>query len=95
MQVSDPIVVSIAGTVTLAVFAVLGWALRQVMADQRKLVIDIEVMKLKMIEALSLRNDVRNNRENIIRLEHKTDGHKKDLDALHIAKRDIEQRISK
>lgn len=95
MNLNDPSIVAIAGTALTAVFAVTGWALRQVMVDQRKLVVDIEVMKLKIIEALSLKGDVRNNRENIIRLEHKTDGHKKDLDALHIAKRDIEQRISK
>ena len=75
------------GSIFVAFFA---WLLR----STAKLKTDVEVVKTVLSRALQLSENVKENKESIIRLDERQNKVKEDLNALHRAKRDILDKIS-
>lgn len=61
--------------IATAIFTILGtgfgWMFKRISQDVRQIVIDNEVIKLRIADALKMTPEVKKNRENLIRLEEK------------------------
>jgi ribosome-associated protein YbcJ (S4-like RNA binding protein) len=87
------IVASILGTLLSAVLTAISLFIRRVISDTAKIKTDMAVMKVRVNEALGIREGAKITYEKVIRLEEKHDLVKKDLNALHEAKRDIYRKL--
>lgn len=85
--------IALAGALLSGVVGFVGWLVKKVLVDVKEIKIDVEVMKTRIVEALELRNQVSKLSENLIRLDEREQTMKKDINALHDAKRELYQRI--
>lgn len=86
MQVNvDPIVGTIISIVGTALMGGLVWGIKTLAS----LKTDIEVMKIRIVEALNLRQVVQANGENLIRMDERQKKIMRDMDALHNKQRQI------
>jgi hypothetical protein len=97
MTLDAEIIASIIGTLLTALTAGVGFLLRRLVTDVRRLLVDLAVIKSKISDALILKEIVNKTRDTIVRLDQKLEmielSHKKDLDAFHNAKRDIYRQL--
>lgn len=89
----EQLIAGVLVAVLSAVLTVIGYFLKRLIEDVSKIKTDVAVMKVKLVEALNIKEIVRSTYEKVVRLDERQDRMRKDINAMHDARRDLEKRI--
>ena len=87
------IVLGIGGICLTGFLGAIGWMIKKIWTDVEETKIDVGVIKTNVTMALKIGDDVKEHGKEIVRLQEADKGMKKDINALHDAKRELYQRI--
>lgn len=87
------IVLGIGGICLTGLLGAIGWMIKKIWTDVEETKIDVGVIKTNVSMALRIGDEVKEHSKEIVRLQEADKGMKKDINALHDAKRELYQRI--